>query len=142
LRLAGQLVGVSELVSPVVLSSMSACKTLVVLGTASQEGNSDIEAQRARQRSDWVQYRLWRSGQVRCPLYTLNLGKAWPKAAHYATTEHQRRLVVLTVLDAPTDALATDDSLRHALRAALWGIQGLAVNPVADYPLFELSRRH
>jgi hypothetical protein len=142
LRLAGQPVGVSELVSPVLLSSMSACKALVVMGAASQEGGSDIEAQRARQRSDWVQYQLWRSGQVRCPLYTLNLGKAWPKATPRATTEHQRRLMVLTVLDAPTEALSTGDNLSRALRTALWGIQGLPVNPVADYPLFELSRRH
>ena len=147
LRLGSTDMPASELISPVMLRSLADCKALVVLGTASQEGQAHTEALRAQRRSDWVQYQLWRSGQVGCPLYTLNLGKAWPRAGapHRPGgmhTEHQRRLIVLTLLEAPAPVLADEVQMRQSLRQALGQLQGLPVNVVQDYPLFDLARRH
>lgn len=146
LSLAGRPAALSDaLLTPVFQQSMATCKAMVVLGTASQEGATQTELRRALQRAEHVQYHLWSSGRLDCPLYTLNLGRARATQAASAdpeATAHQRRLVVVTVLDAADDTLARPDRLRAALHRALGRLDGLPVDPVRDYASFDLTRKH
>ena len=146
LNLAGKPMSLLDtLLTPVFTQSMAACKAMVVLGTASQEGDERTEAQRARDRSEHVQYQIWSSGLLECPLYTLNLGKARPSvqdAQDPARTAHQRRLVVVTVLDASPQTLDADHRLRAALHRALGQLKGLPVDLTRDYSSFDLVRKH
>ncbi len=146
LSLAGRPAALSDaLLTPVFMQSMATCKAMVVLGTASQEGSSQTESRRAHQRAEHVQYHLWSSGRLDCPLYTLNLGRSRATQAASSdpeATAHQRRLIVVTVLDAADDTLARPDRLRAALHRALGRLDGLPVDPVRDYASFDLTRKH
>lgn len=134
------------ILTPVFLSSMRSCRTLVVVGAASQEGEDAAELQRARQRADHVQYAMFSSGLVRCPLYTLTVGRARPSVARAAAdpsaTAFQRRLIVLAVLEAPAQTLREPRQLRDALHRVVSRLQGLPVDLVRDYASFELESKH
>lgn len=145
LQVAGKTLDLGEhLLTPIFVKSFERCKAMVVLGTASQEGNPVLEARRARDRSEYVQYQIWSTGRLTCPMYTLNLGKA-RESVHVtdsSQTAHQRRLIVATILDADPQTLGSEHLLRAALHSALGRVKGLPVDPIRDYSSFTLERKH
>lgn len=145
LRLANQSMSLdTHVTTPIFMSHMQSCQAMVVVGAASQEGDEAVEMQRARDRAEFAQFAMWNSGQVRCPLYTLSVGKALAQNhVNPSQTAYQRRLVVLNIVRVSDNGvLRSDAAMASALRKALRKIEGLPVNLLTQYAAFEVERKH
>jgi hypothetical protein len=116
------------------LEKLLRAKEIIVVGTASEEGNLYSEEARADRRADAV-LRIVRPLVHGSRLYKLNLGRHI-KLGRDADTSYQRR-VILAEIEKRESSMGVED-IRHALYDALDDVERFSFNAL-DYSSFLFS---